>query len=753
MTQIPSIPTDDSAQSTGKTGRLGQSDIEQSLTKALDSGPTAIPEQIRYLLALCQMSEVPATSQTNSYLTKPLSIAQARLSALESLMDTLGTEHRKSLIEEISKINDINIRILLLARLAIYIDPQDFRDTIREIWQQVEYIGDLVIRTQAIFQIAPLLSLLEDEPAASSVLLNILRIAEAIPGAEARLRSLAAIAPHLPYDMSIRTFQRILDELERSGNDSLRVKTLLSMSENVPAETMTQALNIAERITTPAERARTLTALAQSVPTDLRPRLRQDALDAISIIDNDEDRAEALIAFSPHLDYATEKDKFPVIVAKALKIAIAIARRHIRARVLVAIAPHLTTDLQGEALAAVHSLSSEQDRARLLAELAPNLPPNMLVASLAVAHTMVEQDARVHALSVLAHYVPESARQQTLLDALAAASNLPHYLERVTAIIDLADLLPPDLLEQALSNALESATNIENDNAKARALNLLGNHLPNSLLERALDIALEIETVNQRLNALMGIITNLTSEKKQRQARRSMLECAKQTHLEFKQARSLVMILPHLSQDMLVEVESLADAMIEPFDQVTVYLAVAQNSPPEKRPTLISKAWKRLQQIEDGYDRASMIASIAPFLPETTNGELAQAISDSIDIIQDGYDKASAISILTPLVTDGSNGTRVNLPDTAKALEKGIETAISIPNQILRGQYLTEGAQMWVNLHDKNRSYNLWRHIIWQFRSMPLADVLVCMASLMPILKEICDRETLQRIAEVLGIR
>lgn len=751
MTQGTSIPQNRESQSAEASGRLGRRQVEDALKRALDTGAVAIPQQLRYLLALCQMSTEHHT--TTPYTAKPMSVVQARLSALESLSGVLNDRQVRALLRDIEKIQDINIRTMLLARVAIFIDPKEYQNVVRDIWQQSEYIGDIVVRTRAIYQIAPLLTLINDEPATATPLLNILRLAEAIENTEARLRSLVSVASHLPYDVSIRTFQRVLDELERAGNDSLRVKTLIAMAQEVPDELVGQALNIAGSIRNPTERARTLTALAQVMPTDLRPRLRQDALEAITMIESDDDKAEALIAFAPHLDFATDREKFPAIVTKALAIAIGISRRHVRAKVLVAISPHLTTDLQGEALAAVHSLSNEQDRAMLLAELAPNLPPNMLVASLAVAHTMVSQDARVHALTALAHYVPESARHQTVRDALAAASNLPHYLERVTALVDLADLLPPDLLEQALSNALESAKSIENANAQARALNQLGNYLPETLLEQALELAINIEDANQRLNAIIGIMPNLMSEDRQREARESLVKCAEQMRLEFKQARALVTILPHLTQDMLKPIEEMADGYFDPFDKVSVYLAIAQNSPPENRPSLIGKAWTRLQHIEDGYDRASMIAAMAPFLPERAGKDLASAVESAINIIQDDYDKASAIRILVPLLSSGSNGNSVVLPDTATALERGIETAVLIPDQALRAEYLSEGIKMWVNIHDKERSFNLWRKLVWQFQALPLADVLLCLASVMPLIYEIADKETIIRVAEVLGIR
>lgn len=752
MTQRASIPPNQEPPTKESTNKLGRKEIEEALKRALDAGPAAIPQQLKYLLAIAQVSGTE--SMTAVHTPKPLNISQARLSALESLASELDDKQIKRLLRDIQRIQDIDVRIKLLSQMAIYVEPDDFYDMVKEIWQQVNYISDVAMRTGSIYRIAPLLTLIHDEPATSTPLLNILRLAESMKNPEARFRSLIAVAPHLPHELSLRTFSRVLNELEEYGNDSLRMRTLTAMSADVPDELVAQALNLAVEIENPSERARVLTSLAQSMPQDLRPRLRQDALDAISTIENEDDRAEALIAFAPHLDYASANEKFPAIVAKALTITVGITRRHIRARVLVALSPHLTTDLQGEALAAVHSLDKEQDRAMLLAELAPNLPPNMLVASLAVAHTMVAQDARVHALTALAHYVPESARPQTVRDALAAASNLPHYLERVTTLVDLIDLLPSDLMEQAMSNALESTRSIENENAKSRALNQLGAYLPKSLLHQALDIALEIENPNQRMNAIIGIMPSLVEDRRTEQARDALLECTTHMGLEFKKARALVTIVPHLSQEMHGAIIEQADGFFDAFNKVSVYLAVAQNSPPEERPALIGKAWTRLPYIEDGYDRASMIAALAPFLPDRAQKDLARAIELAIDLIEDGYDKASAIRILTPLLSDSGGNTNFIPPDMNTALEKGIETAMTISNQGLRAEYLKQGITLWVNnVRDDERTFNLWRKLVWQLRSLPLADVLLCLASLMPLIKDISEPDGMLKVAEVLGIR
>ncbi|RMG83656.1 MAG: hypothetical protein D6712_12725, partial [Chloroflexi bacterium] len=338
----------------------------------------------------------------------------------------------KSLIREIQQIDDDYTRLSLIIDLIPHVPPERKLGFIKTIWRQLMQITNAATRAHILLKLAPLIESLDETPVASSSLMQIIKLAQDISDQEARLRSLIALATHLPSTIGIKLQHRVLDELDESSNDTLRCNMLSALSKHLAKEVLVRALQCAEGIDNAAERARALTALAHNLPEELRPRLRIEALKAIQTIQSEDERAEALIAFAPHLEYATENQQFPEILEQALAIAIEINRRPLRARVLVALAPHLTSDLQGEALAAVHALDNEHDRAMLLAELAPTLPANMLVASLAVAHTMREQDARAHALTVLARYAPKLAQEQTRLDALAAASNLPHYFERVT---------------------------------------------------------------------------------------------------------------------------------------------------------------------------------------------------------------------------------------------------------------------------------------------------------------------------------
>lgn len=736
------------------TSQLGRGGIEQALKNALETGPAALGQQVRYILALSQMAAVPPVAEPPA--EKVLTIAQARIATLTMIADSLNETQLKALIKEIRQINDSEARIQLLAQLTERVAPLGYRSLVRDLWNITRSFPNPITRARILLKTAPLIKTGYDEPAVSSALMEVIALAQSINNSEARIRSLVALAPHLPLSMCIRLVTRVLDDVDTINNDTLRCNVISAMIEPLPDEVEERALISAEGINAAPERARALTALAKNLPQHLQPRLRARTLEAIAGINNEDERAEALIAFAPNLETAAGKEEFPMLLAKALAIAVAMTRRHNRAKVLVALAPHLTLDLQGEALAAVHSLSSERDRAMLLAELAPTLPPEMLVASLAVAHTMREQDARVHALTILAHYVPSNARSQTLLDALAAASNLPHHYERVTALIALLDILPPQLQEQAYTNALETTRLIENENARARALSLLGQYLPEGLLERALEAAYKLRDSQQRLSALNGIVPYLSMEKRE-EALNRMLEGARQITVDYKRVRALVSIAPLLRQmgtELIEKALEISEMLEDPVDRVNAYVALAQNLPPDQRPPIINKAWALIKEIDDGYDRASALTAVAPFVPANARGELAQTAGMVIGSIMDEYDQASAISILAPLLAEGESAvTAAALPDYYAAVREALESALEVPQQALRAQLAVQAAQLWAAIDDSEQIYRLWVEIAPRLTSLPLADVLLCLAGIMPVLRLLTSTEGMIDIARILGVR
>jgi hypothetical protein len=722
--------------------------LEQAFHRSLAAGPAALTRQVRYILALSQMTA--AAPAATPHQQKPVPVTGARLAALVELADTLDDAQRRNLVKEIQQLHDSHTRLCLLLQMTPHLPVAEQKALMAESWRQAGTIDDPVTRSELLHHLAEALPA-TDEAAIDSPVTRVLQLARSMQNLEARIRALVALATILPGRSGIDLFNRVLDEIDHIDSDILHANAINTLSGHLPETVEERAIKSALKISSPVERARALTTLARSISPAREERIRSLALNTIADIRNEEERAEALIEFAPFLEPVTGLEGYPELLERALSIAVSLSKRYARAQALVALAPHLTPDLQGEALAAVNSLADEGDRALLLADLAPTLPPDILVASMAVAHTMREQDARVHALTILAHYAPAHARSQTMLDALAAATNLPHHYERVTALMALVDVLPPQLQDQAFTSALETTRLIENENSRARALSLLGQHLPPRLLNRALEAAYEIEDLQQRLNALLGMITRVT-DRERLEVQQHLLESARQIPFDYKRARALASIAPHLSPELIQRALEIAEQLDDPYDRVSTYIALAQNLPPEKRPPVIARAKETIGKIDDGYDRSSALAAIAPFLPDSQRSNLSQLIYRVIRSIEDDYDQASAISILAPLLIAGDREDRPALPDQAEVLLAGLKAALEIPQQTLRVRQFSAGLAFWEGLDETGR-YELWQAAAWQLSSLPLADVLLCLGAALPVLQAIGGEENLEEIAQILGVR
>jgi len=748
--------TDSSTSKKSGTGRLKPNPVERAkyekaLQHALAEGVESLIAQLRALLMLSQANGARSSNVGITISSKRVS--DARLETLARLVTSLSPDKRRAVFQEIRAHPSVEIRLPLSLKLIPHLEADMLPSLFKPIWADIHDTEDLALRARALLQLGALLpNFNADDTTISQPLMEAISHARAMHNLEARVRSLVALSGYLPPALQMSFFKTILDEMNTTSNDALHATTLSTIAERITASTEEIALKSAINILDAAERARALTAIIPYVSDDPKDTARLEALSAIGQIQSEEERAVALVAFAKHLEgiEATTKG-YPIYLEQALRIAISFTRRQLRARAMVAIAPYLTIDLQGEALAAVNSLTQERERATLLAELAPTLPANMLVASLAVAHTMREQDARVHALTILAHHVPQQARSQTVLDALAAATNLPNHFERVTALMALVDILPPHLLDQAYTNALETARLIDNENARARALSLIGQNMPQNLVPRALDITYQIRDFQQRLNALVGITPRLSKSRKP-DVFKQMLVCIEQIPFEYKQSRALVSIAPHLQDEFLDDALQVANQFSDPFDRVNAYLALMPKFDETKRKELLDKTHQLIAQIDDGYDRASAISALFPFIAETEREGLAHESADILRNIEDDYDRASAISILAPLLEHGKRTSYSQQYDSKALLTEALAIILSLSSQTQRVELLSESCGVWVSLDLQSR-YEIWSDFAPKLANLPLADVLLCISALIPLLGSFGGDKLLREVAYLLEVR
>ncbi|MDZ4672500.1 MAG: hypothetical protein SH821_16690 [Phototrophicales bacterium] len=748
--------TNSNIQKKGSTGRLKANPVERakyekSLHEALSEGIDGIPTQLRALLMLSQANG--ARPSNAPFQSSAKRVSDARLETLSLLVSALPPDKRRAIFQEIRAHSHLEIRLHLSLRLIPYLEADMLPSLFKPIWEDIHAVEDMGLRARALLQLATILpNFSADNTVISQALMEAVGHARAMHNLEARIRSLVALSGYMPPALEMNFFKTILDEMNATSNDTLHATTIATLAERVTPANEEYAFRSAIKIVNASERARAFTALIPYISHDPKDAVRLEALSAITQIQSEDERVIAIVSFAKTLEgiEATSKG-YPIYLEQALRIAISFTRRQLRARALVAIAPYLTSDLQGEALAAVNSLSQERERATLLAELAPTLPANMLVASLAVAHTMREQDARVHALTILAHHVPTQARSQTVLDALAAATNLPNHFERVTALMALVGILPPHLLDQAYTNALETARLIENENARARALNLIGQNMPQNLIPRALDIAYQIRDFQQRLNALVGLAPRLSKSRKA-DVMKQMLVCTGQIPFEYKQARALVSIAPHLQDEFLDDAIRLADGFNDPFDRVNAYLALLPKLDDDARALLITQSHQLTRHIEDGYDRASAVATLFPFLSESEHEALASESAEILRQIEDEYDRASAISILASVLVHGKRTAYSGQYDGKVMLTEALSLILNLPSQTQRADLLGESCAIWI-AQDAQSRYELWADFVPKLAELPLADVLLGISALIPLLGSFGGDKLLREVAYLLEVR
>lgn len=720
------------------------------LLQALNAGPKAIVWQVRYVLMLSQV--LGKTSPLADTAQKPLNIHQARLQTLVQLAESLSSEHLNHVTTEIQQLRNQGQRLSLLLDIAPKVGQ--VLETVCEAWEQVETIANPVAAAQILFQIAPLLPAiheLEDKP---TILAQVVEIVAHLKNVDARVKGLMALRPLLPEAVFEMHVKAVFEELKqaREMDDELSSKVLRAVAEHLPPSLEDAALGLVDDIGSASYRAHALTALAAHLPVDAHRNLHEKALDSIEIIEDEDERAEALIAFAMHLESAEEAQEYPKLLEKALLIAITISSHQMRAQLLVALAPHLTEDLQREALAAVQGMKDEGEQAQMLSQLIPTLPSEMQLSCLDMADKMTQQEYRAQVLSVLAQYVPQQVRQQTMMDALYAASNLPNLYERVRALINLQEWLPQILRGEVLNRAVNTIVEMDKESAQARALNLLAEHLASPLFEEALNMARAIRKPQLCLNALLGFLPQLDSNQRATIVE-EMLDCVQRIRLPYKRAQALIGLAAYLSAEQLREALMIVEGITKALDQINVYVCLAEQLPFEQRAPLLDKALIRLKRITDAYERASAMVVMMPYLEEDVRVKLRMEVYQMIERTGDAYDKANTIALLAPLLEGETLESGSQFPDVLTAIEKGFERALQVPWQATRADLLQTGALLWVQFSDVEASYGLWKFIAPRLISLPLADVLLCLEAIRPILQQIAGKDYSKAVAYILGIR
>ena len=135
------------------------------LEEALRGGVAAFRQQVQLILALSQQNgKLPPLEAS-----VPPSMRAVRLMALLQVNSRPKEAHARRLLREVTQIEDLGVRLLLEARLALSMPPSVFKAALEDIWTQLPRLERPDARAEILFEMVPLLLLVDDEPPPTAV--------------------------------------------------------------------------------------------------------------------------------------------------------------------------------------------------------------------------------------------------------------------------------------------------------------------------------------------------------------------------------------------------------------------------------------------------------------------------------------------------------------------------------------------------------------------------------------------------------
>lgn len=427
-------------------------------------------------------------------------------SLLIAIAPRLALEQLSDIVAQAEAITSWDSKRKALSGIAKHLPPDLQARTLEAISQ----MPDIYNRTQGLVCIAPGIA-----PGLRARLMATARRLE--PYDEAVIS--AACADDLSPDLRREILQPTLLRLQQTGTPG----ALSVLSSVLTPDLIPQALTLLETTENPSVDA--LVGLAPHLTSDQWPRIlemagvRRDALLALaphipvefwsSVLIRANSDVSTLAALAPHMPLN--------ILLLALSRAEAEQDTDARARQLVALLPHIPSQVKEQALTQICEARSElfggPEAIALLAGFARAcsvaLQAQFLTHVLDQAEADTDHDRWCEALCHLAKLLPSSLNPTALSRALALAQAMPDEICTVTAQAALVPCLPA-VEQRRVLNALQIEVVTSHwDQAKVRLFLNLVPEPPHDLVAAMMEAIFSLETDNDRLNALAELATAL----------------------------------------------------------------------------------------------------------------------------------------------------------------------------------------------------------------------------------------------------
>lgn len=656
-------------------------------------------------------------------------------------------------------------------------------DVLRMIWTQRDVITDPRLRLRMLGRIAPYLSRLNliDDPL--RLVLDELNATPDLFDAALTVEVLLLLAPHLdaPERATIPSFQeRILDGVQAITDSASRVRALGALIPYLAVQLQSKAVSWAfeaasNGIASEMSRAEALSVLVPHLPTEFQTRLISLAFN----LTTPEARAKLLGTMIPHV---TSSLKVQALVG-ALDAIARINGDETRARSLIELAPQIDSigpllylpDALRRAIEVTFSIEFSGDRARAFAALAPFLSPELLREALHTTRDIGDDYERAVTLTRLAQHLPSDLQ----VAAFGIAQELRPAQARATALAAIAPYLSLTARQQALADALAAALAIDRRYDRVVALADLAPHLREDLQVRALNEALtatrSIPDESERGRALVFLAPHLLENNLP-----DALADA-YTILDLSErAPALSALMTRLSEDarkhVSTDVLNALHNVQPPHQKASILAAIAPVVPDG----LIPEALQAIAQIDTPYDRMHVLTALLPRDPDRmrdialaaarTVPNRYQRVNALLELIpyvsvvqrypildealqtalevKDEYDRASALAHLAPYI-DSQVDAQNKQQD---AVHRALLACLEVNEPAVRAELLGQLAEVWGTLLLPAQSYLLWRDVVLFLRERPQVEVMGDLAALAPVIAHMGNPQAADAIAEKLSV-
>jgi hypothetical protein len=425
-----------------------------------------------------------------------------------------------------------------------------------------------------------------------ALLMQAVRRARAMKHDASRANALGALAARLPSAERLPLLAEVLQAIhpdDHGGPQPLAAFRLIA--PHLVGPLVADALTLACGIESEHDRAKALAALAPVLPEPLMTK----ALESVRSLSHVWwVRFETLVAFLPRQRGAAREqllaEALAGVRAKVSPGSFDSAEAKTFARLLDAIGPALTPELQGEVLAvALAAIGPGWDFGGGLHALAPHLDQPTLAAALEAAQ---QQTAPTFQTMILMALAP--ALQGPLLEAaLAQALGLENPWNRVRALAVLIPHLPAAQQAPALREALAADRVIADDGGWGQVIGALGAYMDAPTLAEAVATALALPSALDQADTLALLAPSLTVV-----LQAKVWAAVRAFESDRYRVKVLAALAPYLPAPLVVEALAAARTLHLDTERAQVLTALA----PQLQGTLLEEALAAAEAIDDvGY--------------------------------------------------------------------------------------------------------------------------------------------------------